>query len=567
MHNEQLAASNRVFSQRFQKRHIDLAKTSLLLLSAFIILTVAYYHMFRTVPRQSDLANTLLAGYDMSKGNWRLKDWWLGADNFATTDIVFYAILVKCLGFTPQIMFYLPAMLWAGVALLAVVLAQGGLAQRNKKVAVAAVATPILLPIIRDHAGMSQISESPMHIGTIIYVLLCFLLVKKVMTGQTAHSRSMLFAYSLIMLLAVFADPLAIFIGAIPVMIVAGYSAFYCRNPGPHRVILALTVLAVVLGRTLIGLNSRTGGFEPCTQIGISFVAFDDLGKNIAVTLHYFFILFGCDFFGKNILTSPIGGAALSLIRLPFFILLIVALFHVGRKFYATLKGARSRRWPIVESDYLDALLAVGFAINVLSAVFSTQMVESIMTIRYFFPALVFGAILIARLEIGARWLGGFYYLALLASLAFTGVAYARGTVATDSGREALSAWLSSNHLNDGFGPYWSSSIVTALTANRVKVRALISDGQGKLKPFEFMANRKWYRDGVPGDARGVFVLVYDVADAAFYSEADVIRSFGEPREKHQIGSYIINVYDPGNDRLRALSSDRRAHAEGAQEM
>jgi hypothetical protein len=224
---------------------------------------------------------------------------------------------VKCLGFKPQIMFYLPAMLWAGVALLSVVLAQGGMAQRNKKFAVAAVATPVFLPVIRDHAGMSQISESPMHIGTIAYVLLCFLLVKKVMTAQSAHSRPILFVYSLIMLLAVFADPLTIFIGAIPVMSVAAYSAFYCRNRGPHRVVLALTVLAVVLGRILVGLNSRTGGFEPCTQIGMSFVAFNDLGKNLTVALHHFFVLFGCDFFGKDILASPMSGAALSLVRLP----------------------------------------------------------------------------------------------------------------------------------------------------------------------------------------------------------------------------------------------------------
>jgi hypothetical protein len=241
---------------------------------------------------------------------------------------------------------------------------------------------------------------------------------------------------------------------------------------------------------------------------------------------------------------------------LPFLVLLIVALVHVGEKFLATFK-APVRQWPIVERDYLDALLAVGLIINVLSAVLSTQMVDSVMTIRYFFPALVFGAILIARMQIGGRWLAAFYCLALSASLVFTCVVYANGRVANDRGLAALSAWLSNHNLNEGFGPYWSSSIVTALTANRVRVRALISDGQGKLKPFEFMANKEWYHYSLTGDANGVFVLVYDVysvAPAAFYSEAEVIRTFGDPREKHQVGAYIINVYDPGDERIRSLS-------------
>ena len=142
-----------------------------LVVAVFIILAVAYYYSFRRFARSSDDANILLAGQEMSNGNWRLKGWWLPEDNFLTTHVLLYAILVKCIGFTPYAMFYLPAILWAGVASLSVVLAQGGRTGKERAVAVAAVTTPILLPIIRNNGAMDQIAHDWAHAGTILYVL------------------------------------------------------------------------------------------------------------------------------------------------------------------------------------------------------------------------------------------------------------------------------------------------------------------------------------------------------------------------------------------------------------
>jgi len=114
---------------------------------------------------------------------------------------------------------------------------------------------------------------------------------------------------------------------------------------------------------------------------------------------------------------------------------------------------------------------------------------------------------------------------------------------------EVLSRWLSNNGLNFGYGPYWSSSIVTATTREQVKVRALLSDGAGKLKPFEFAAAKRWYEH--EGNSKAIFVLTRD--EEISYSEADVIRTFGEPRDKSQVGPYIVNVYDSTNDRIRSF--------------
>jgi len=361
----------------------------------------------------------------------------------------------------------------------------------------------------------------------------------------------MLITYSLIMLWAVFGDPVAIFVGALPIIAVTMFSIFQRRDRVLHGTVLLLAVLAVIFGRVLVGLNFSMGGFETCSRLNLSIVNFVDLAKSIPVAIHYFFVLFGSDFFGKELSASLVNGAALPLIRLPFLALLIVALVHVGKKLLAALK-ANARHWPIGEGDYLNALLAAAFTINVVLAILSPQLLDdTIMTVRYLFPALIFGAILIARTLNQSRLLWAFYCVAFMASLAFTGISYAQRPVGADREIEALSTWLSNKDLTSGFGPYWSSSIVTALTSNRVKVRALTLDSQGKIKPFEWVANRNWYK--ATGEKSRVFVLVHEVPQPGSYSEPDVIRTLGEPLERHQVGSFVINVYDAADERLQSI--------------
>lgn len=536
--------------QRVQKTPI--AVKYALLASSFIILAVVYYYSFCRFPRSSDDASVLLEGHEMCNGNWRLKGWLLPDDNFLTSAVLLYAIFGKFFGFTPLLMFCVPAIVWAAVASLSVALAQGGRIGTEKWLAMAAVATPVLLPIIRNNGAMYVIAHD-LHPGTIFYVLLSFFLAKKVILRQDKHSTAMLIAYTCVMCLAVFGDTFAIFIGAIPVIVVAAYFAVYSNKSRQNLLLLLLTVLAVVVGKVLVEVNTQSGGFT-IFHLPMRFVSFDDLGRNIAWAVQYFFIVFGCDFFGKDVFELSIDGPALALIRLPFLALLIAAFVLLGKKLFARSKAANSK-WTTSESDYLCALLAISVTIVTLAAVFSTQMVNAT-SIRYFLPALVFGAILIARTQINTRWFGAYLYIALSASLAFSLSAYAqnpRGAVLMPKELDAVSNWLSNNDFSYGFGPYWSSSIITAATQNRITVRALIAAPGGKVKPWEWMADKRWFRDGAISGLRPFFVLTHD-AEEEFFREADVLRTLGEPRVKHEIGAYIINIYDPTDERLRSLS-------------
>jgi hypothetical protein len=548
--SSQIELSNQPRAKNTLTRRI--AVRILLLLSAFLILAIAYYYNFCRFPRTSDDANFFLAGSEISDGNWRLKGWWLPEDNYLTIDLPLYALLVKCLGSMPYVMFYIPAALWAGVALLSLVLSGSGLTGRKKMVALAAVTTPVLLPIIGNHSSMEAIAHVWPHTGTILYVLLIFLLAKMAMAGQRAHSRSILMAYTLIVVLAVFGDPFAIYIGVIPVGTVAVFSIFYGSRSRQHLLVLVLTLLAGLLGRILLEVNSVTGGFH-LIHLPVKFAEFDALGKNFVSVIQYFFKLFGCDFFGREVFAFSIDGAALPLMRLPFLALLIAAYIAICKKLLASIRAVHTK-WPVLEDDYLDAFLALAFSVNILAALFSDRITDA-GSIRFMVPALVFGAIFIARAQIKRQWVGAYFYFVLLVSIGFSLTAYVRNprsSVLVSKEIEAVSQWLANNGLRYGFGPYWSSSIVTAATERQVGIRAVVADTEGKLKPFEWDGSSEWYHIGATDVGRAVFVLAHE-EEKIYFDEADVLRTLGAPLEKHEVGPYIINLYDSGNERLKSL--------------
>jgi hypothetical protein len=517
----------------------------------FFVLTLVYYRMFSSIPKHSDDANIMLAGREMIKGNWRLSGWWISTDSFWTLDIPLYGILLMLRGFKPENMLYLPALLWATLTLVSFVLAQSGLPTKNKIWAVLAAATPIAMPIL---PGNGAISHAPMHIATIIGVLLCLMLVQRSIIEPRPHRRPGLYGYAMLMTLVIMGDPFAIYFGAIPIAIFAAFCAS-CRRPiGPYVLLFFLTVLAVVLAKIFVRANSLTGGFDVIEQSAI-FVSFDIFGRNLEYTIHYFFVLFGSDFFGKDLNSSLSSGPMLALIRFPFLVLLTLSIFSIGNKFICSCKPGDSE-WPSTPGDHLDAMLALGLLFNIAAAVFAPFFGVDASSVRYLFPAFVFGAILIARQFSQPNLMRAYFLVAALASVVFLGVAFAQdnrkhGLISEEN--KTIMTWLIHNDLRFGFAPYWSSSILTVASKNRLKVRAVIRDGAGNVVPFQWMAKKSWYQ--YPRDPNRKLFFLTSPDQVNWFDETDLLRSFGPPVEKQQVGSYTVHIYNSTDGRL--LSLDR----------
>jgi hypothetical protein len=420
----------------------------------------------------------------------------------------------------------------------------------------AAVATPLLLPIIDGNGRMYFMTHAPMHITTIIYVLISFVLAKRALSQSSGQPILLLTAYTLLMCITLFGDPLAIFMGALPVCLVSGYSLIQDGARLSKLFLVIVTIITIVVTRVFLFLFSWTGGFEIAIPQEMRLAPISDLGKNLGTVAHFFFVLFGCDFFGKDLSSSLTNGAVLALIRLPFLGLLVLALVQIGRKFPLRVQ-TKDARWPVTESDYLDALLALGFSLCVLATALSTRITDD-GAVRFLFPALVFGTILIGRVQTATRVRSLYLCFALIASITFYALDIAtnsRKMKLTKPNIYVISNWLSKNNLHDGFGPYWSSSIVTVATKNGVRVRPLALDPHGVIRPYQWNGSKAWYLRGAVDKTRPVFVLV-DNADTHFYSEEDLIRTAGEPFEKRQVGQYTVNFYNPESDWLDSFFID-----------
>jgi hypothetical protein len=517
----------------------------------FCLLAVLYYYIFRTSARFSDDASLLLAGCEMIEGNWRLHGWWLPIDNFWSNDIPLYGLLAKLQGLQPVIMLQLPVLLWSLLCIVCLTLARTGLCKENRNWATVALATPIFLPVITDNGGMFQIAHAPIHVETTVGVLICFLLLK-LFIDQDAYRRLLITGYGAVMTLLLVADPLTIFIGVLPVLCVAIFGAILDRKSVRFWLTAAVTLLSGLLAKAILEINRQTGGFVP-VPLPLMFASFETFCANCNIALHYFLVLFGCDFFGKNFRASPTTGPLLPLVRLPFLAFLGWTLIKVSQSLICAWKR-RMNAIAATSNQYLDAMLAAAIFFNVASAVFTSKMNAGENTIRYFYPSLAFGAVLIARHLPPLKWVRSYFLGAALVSAISLGIVYARANQKAElvpPQIRHLATFLTRKSLTTGFGPYWACSILTVATRDQVKARPICLDAAGALVPFLWQVNQEWYERQKFGQAEKIFVLAAE--DGHFFAEKDVLRCFGEPLEKEQLAPYTVNVYAADDPRLRSI--------------
>jgi hypothetical protein len=518
-------------------------------LAGFAALSVLYYFLFWRLERTSDQASVFLAGLDMLHGNWRLSGWLLSIDNFYTMEAWFYTVLIGLFGFQPMLMFVVAAMIWAGVAVLSVLVATRRAA--SPMMASCIVLTLIGLPIMASHQLMPTLSQVPIHTTTTAYVLICFLLLDNAVQAPRGRSVASLVAYTILMTATVFSDPMAGFVAVMPIIVVSLLRMMRRhRGGGPHGSIAGLSALSVVLAAALLWLNQYTGGFRMAPQPTI-FVTLANLPAHFGFAMQSLLIYFSADFFGRALGADVVDGPILYLLRAPLFLLLLGMLAgylrYVWRVGHGGLTGTPATPAEAPPRDYLDELLAASCIVAIAAAMFSSLAVpETLGNGRYYIPAFVFGATLVGRIHFTSRVFRAYCGVTLLASAAVTALVLVRTPFTPDlDGPDVhdVAAWLDTHDLHDGFGPYSMSSIVTVATQGRVRVRPLDEDQPGALKPFPMLSNQDWYKDGLTLKDRQ-FVIVHDGPRRDFFTEADVIGMIGLPQDQQRIGDYVVNIYE-----------------------
>lgn len=513
----------------------------LALWAAFAALcAVVAYGLFLPFPRTSDMAATMLAGQDMAAGNWRLAGWWLPTDPFVTTDIPLYALLTAIDGANPLALYHAPALIWAAIATLGVAIARRPSQTGPTLRPTAATVLLLALPILPLTGPAYKISESPIHNGTMVLLLACFLMLDAAL--RTPHPARPVAAYASLLTLATIGDPMAIFIGAGPIIAASLLAIRRADHATTHRAICAATIGAIIAAKLLIRLNTATGGYAPAA-LGLGIPLPINVLPDLLRIARWLTQFLGADLFSHPLAATP--ATAIAALRAPLAALFLAALLLTANR---TLRRAKP------PPALLDQLLCLTAGADIILTALSGAIIDEASS-RLIIPAFICGALLVARSQTHYRRLGPYLAITLAASALLTAGAILpppKPAYATAELR-ALAADLAAHHATYGYGPYWAASITTALTGNQVHIGALWRTQANTLRPYPWLASATWFTTPALKSAPEITVITHEITPPDGYTQADVEALLGRPATQRHVGAYLLSTYPGSTPGLAAL--------------
>src|SRR5580693_10511474 len=525
-----------------------------LLVSAAVVLAVAllfiaYLHVSRTYPENSDESNDLLMGWDLLHGNLLLHGWYLSDVSFITTELPQYALLVGLLGLHTDTAHVAAAMTYTLVVIVAVLLARGSAARVPRGQAwPRMLLTAGLLFAPQLGVGVFILVLSLGHIGTSVPLMLIWLVLDR---AERFRPRWLVpIVVGLLMTWVLVADPLVLIAGIVPLVAVCAVRvirevAAAGRPAGRPRgwlgsslqqqwyeVTLAVAAILAEGLASLVNWLIKAGGGFLLHPVGYQLAPAHTWPKHAFVTGKGLLALFGALPEGASL---PAPATAFALVHLAGVALVAWSMWRVARHFLS---------WP----DMISQILLVAIVVNVVLYVPSTLADATDLNAREFAVVLPFGAVLAGRtLPAGlrgratgakhatewpgwARWQKGLA-AALLAVYAAS-LGYAAAQPSVPAANTQLEAFLAAHHLTRGIGGYWESSVVTVTSGGAVVIRAV---GPDLLEPDMWESKFAWYD---PATQRATF-LVTDSASGFFNHwepRASALASLGRPVRTYHVG-------------------------------
>lgn len=493
------------------------------------VLFLGYLRMSRTQPVNADGASNALQAWDLLHGNVFLAGWTLSDVSFYPTELIEYALIELWFGLRPDVVHLAAALTYTLLIVAAALVARG---RATGVVGAVRFGVPIVLMLApQPWHGYEVVLLSPDHTGSALPVLVVLLVLDRL--GRPDPRWWLPALVAVLLAWGQVADPLVLFIGALPVVLVSGVRLWrdsrFTRWRGLDGGLLLAGVGSVLLAQGFLWLVRAAGGFvthAPHAQV----TAASTLGRHLRITVDSLALLFG------GYLTDRRGPAELTVGTLHLLGLVVVGVAVI-------VAGWRLlRRAPGAAGDRVADLLALAVLINISAFVVST-LPGDLLTARQLAAVLPLGAALAGRVCTRVR-LARLVSPVLAASmLIFAGgfVGQATGS-AVPAANQDIATWLAARGLGYGLGGYWSANNITLATGGRVQVVPVI--GVRQLMSYRWESRADWY-DPVRHDARFVVVdqRAVDRRDPGRDPVAAAIAQFGPALEQHDFGRYTVLVY------------------------
>lgn len=499
-------------------------------LALLSVMTLLYTPLFLMREHTSDDANTLLAGLDLVTGNPLLKGWYLPRNPYLLTDMLPYGLVTLVLGLGVKPLVVVPALLWAGVVTLSVMI-QRRFSPQNRW-GLLLLMTILALPLAVGERVMGFIGQSPMHVGTLLLGLFLMLLSEKQSFAKTP-SRGAGWLFVGILVAGMLSDPFILFVGVLPI-----FAAYLTRRGSDRNALVGMAVqtgLALILSFLMGKVIRMLGGYET-SGLPLAFVGFPFLSEHIGLLLEGILIQSGADFTGRGlgIPDNLIGLSSHPMVLLARLPLVFLIFKTVGFSLRRSLSGE--------EPTLLRAALGYGVLILALAEVFSTLLVDVFST-RYSIPLVVFATLLCA-MELSAgrldRILIHLAFWPSLVAFLFNLILPLRGTSVVPGLQGELVKYLVQEELSSGYGAYWDAGIITVASKGKTHLLPILETPDGRLVNNRWLAKEQVFKADAKG--RGFFLVDHSSRFGGFKEKA-VIQRFGAPDEIRDVDGYSIMVY------------------------
>ena len=502
-----------------------------LLVALGVLSVVLYVAGSHAGPVDADSATVVLEGAAMRHGNLGLAGWALSRDSFWTVDAIAYLLGVLVEGIRPVLVYAVPAVLAALVVLVAAALARAQATRAGRLVAVVVVLCLLALP---SRALSLFYLQGPYHVGTALFALLAFVGLRSRRFGWGWAAAVALLGLGMLgdLQLAVF--------GSAPAL-GAGLAAMLRRR----SVRAGISTAAAAPASVLVAVVAR----ELADRFGTFSVNRANPTASPSQMLHNLHDI------------GRIGPALLGVGRGPYFptemptalsdlhVVLIAAL--VLGAVAALVTGMRglvvgsTASLGAGEGDWhVEDLLVLAFLADI-ATFCRLDMAGNPQFARYLTAAIIFGAVLAARLLGGladhatrraARVAVGVAAALFLAFGAGFGATLA-GTTAAANPATSLATFLEQHHLYRGLGDYWSASIVTVESSDRVVVRPVVDAPNGRVFRYSRETNAAWY-------AHHRFQFVVEEPGLGLVRPPEIEATFGRWAWTKTIGPYAVFAFD-----------------------
>jgi len=491
----------------------------LLTVAAWIVGFLALFALYLRISfsggsADSDGANNALQAWDMLHGHVLLHGWIIGDATYYTFDLPVLAVVEIFSGLSDLTSHVAAALTYLIVTFGAVVLAltdSRGLARVARCGVVVAVLTATFCG-----SSTSYVLGVPDHTGTSAFLLVSFLLIDRLPARR----------YTSLLLLAILCagqigDATVLYVAVPAVVVVCGYRAVATRKVRTSDAANALAAaVSVPVAAAVRAVMLHFGGYQMVAP-KIAIAAPGRWPHNADLAWHALCLLFG---------VLAAGSSSSSLTHVAGYILGLACLL-------AAAAGVARVAWTWRTASRAEQLLCVAIVIDLSAYVFSTMPVRS--NPYEVVAVLPCGAVLAARACVPGHMAGTLRAgiatsLAVIVPLLTLTTAAARPAVAAPT--VSLSAWLEAHGLTYGLAGYWSSSIVTLQSGNRVQVRAVVMQGR-QVVPYDWETNTLWF-DASRHDA--TFVIV-DLARNGLSPSAE--QFFGTPDKIGHVAHWTILIY------------------------